>query len=85
MQSEMTLKMEPHFFAAFAASEAAIGVLDLCPESDLVETLKNLIYIQHDLFIHMVEGKHYGTNSIRDFLEYVQETKDEVRRLKNAD
>lgn len=85
MQNEMTLKIEPHFFTAFAASEAAILVLDFLPESDLIETLKNLIYIQHDLFVHMIEGKHYGTNNLRDFMDYVQETKEEMRRLKDAD
>lgn len=85
MQNEMTLKIEPHFFTAFAAAEGAIVVLDILPHSDLVETLKNLIYIQHDLFIHMIEGKHYGTDSLRDFMDYVQEVKDEMRRLKNAD
>lgn len=85
MQNEMTLKIEPHFLAAFAAAETAISVLDILPEGDLTDTLKNLIYIQHDLFIHMIEGKHYGSNSLRDFMDYLQETKDEIRRLKNAD
>ena len=84
MQTEMMPKIEPHFFSAFAASEAAIEVLELLPDGDMVETLKNLIYIQHDLFIHMIEGKHYGTNSLKDFIDYVQETKDEIRRLKDA-
>lgn len=85
MQMEMNLKIEPHFLCSFRAGEAAIEVLEVMPEGDLVETLKNLIYIQHDLFIHMIEGKHYGTNSLHDFMDYVQETKDEMRRLRNAD
>lgn len=84
MTVPMPLKIEPHFFAAFAASEAAIAVLDLLPESDLVECLKNLIYIQHDLFIHMIEQKHYGTNSLHDFMDYIQETKEDIRRIKDA-
>jgi len=84
MNQDMALKIEPHFFAAFGASEAAIAVLDLLPDSDLVEQLKNLIYIQFDLFVHMIEGKHYGTNNLRDFMDYTQETKSEMRRLKDA-
>ena len=84
MTTPMSLKIEPHFFAAFAASEAAISVLDVLPASDLVECLKNLIYIQHDLFIHMIEGKHYGTNSLADFVDYIQETKEDMRRLKDV-
>lgn len=84
MQMEMNLKVEPHFLCAFQAGEAAIDVLDMMPDGDLVETLKNLIYIQHDLFIHMLQGKHYGTNSLYDFRDYVQETKEEMRRLRDA-
>lgn len=84
MIGDMQLRIEPHFHAAFIASDAAIAVLDLLPESDLVDCLKNLIYIQHDLFIHMIEGKHYGSNSLADFVDYAQETKEDMRRMKNA-
>jgi hypothetical protein len=85
MQNEMTLKIEPHFFTAFAATEVAISVLEILPETDLIEILKNLIYVQHDLFIHIIERKHFGTNNLQDFMDYIQEIKDEVRRLKNAE
>lgn len=85
MQNDMIHKIEPHFLTAFVAGETAISVLDLLPDTDLAETLKNIIYIQHDLFIHIIEGKHYGTNNLRDFMDYLQETKDEMRRLKDAD
>jgi len=84
MQMVMNLNMEPHFLCSFRAGEAAMDVLDFLPDGDMVETLKNLIYIQHDLFIHMIEGKHYGSNSLRDFMDYVQETKEEMRRLRDA-
>lgn len=75
------LKLEPHFDAAFAASETACIVLDFLPSSDLVDILRNLIYIQHDLFIHILQGKHYGSNQLRDFLDYTHEIKDEIKRL----
>jgi hypothetical protein len=78
-------KIEPHFFAAFSASETACSVMDLLPDCDLVDSLKNLVYIQHDLFIHMIEGKHYGTNNLNTFIDYTLELKDEVTRLRNAD
>lgn len=82
--NEMTqLKIEPHFFASLAACEAACSVLEFLPSSDLIETLKNLIYIQHDLFVHMIEGKHYGTNSLSDFVEYTHDVKDEIKRLRD--
>lgn len=84
MQMEMNLKIEPHFLAAFQACEASIAILDLLPESDLVEELKNIVYVQHDLFIHMIEGKHYGSNSLQDFLVLMQELKSDLKRMKDA-
>lgn len=79
------LKIDPHLFAAFAASESACVVLDFLPSSDLVETLRNLIYIQHDLFVHLLDARHYGSNNLRDFIDYTHEVKDEIKRLRNAD
>lgn len=76
--------VEPHLLATICASEAAVSVLDLLPAGDLVEDLKNLIYIQYDIFTHILQGKHYGTNNINDFMDYVQEIKSEMRRIKNA-
>lgn len=85
MQSLMMPKIEPHLFACFSACETACAILEMLPATDLVEDLKNLIYIQHDLFIHMIEGKHYGTDDLATFIDFTLETKDEVKRLRNAD
>jgi hypothetical protein len=85
MQSQGMPKIEPHFFAAFSAGESACAMMDLLPACDLVESLKNLLYIQHDLFIHIIEGKHYGSNNLATFVDYTLEVKDEINRLKNAD
>ena len=82
MNSETKVyKIESHFLGAYLAAEAAMGVIDLLPPCDLVEEIKNLIYIQHDLMTHVIEGKHYGTNNIYKFIEYTNEIKMEVRRL----
>ena len=75
-------RLEPHFLASFVACEAACAVLHILPSSDLIEELRNLIYIQQDLFIHMIEGKHYGTNNITDFVDYTQEVKHQMERIK---
>lgn len=85
MQISPINKLEPHFVAAFLANEAACAVLDFLPDSDLIEELRNLIYIQNDLLVHIVEEKHYGTNNITSFVEYTQQIKDEIRRLRERD
>lgn len=82
MNTQM-IKLEPHFLGAYCANDAAIAVVDMFPDTDLMSSLKNLMYIQHDLMTHMIESKHYGTENIENFIEYTQEVKDEVRRLKD--
>lgn len=76
------LNLEPHFLASFLASEAACSVLDIMPSTDLVEEMRNLIYIQRELMVHLIEGKHYGSNNITNFVEYTQEVKEEAARLR---
>jgi len=79
--TDQMIKLEPHFMAAFLASEASCAVLEVMPDTDLVEELRNLVYIQHQIMVHMIEGKHYGSNNITQFVEYTQEVKDEAARL----
>jgi len=86
MQSEMAIhKLEPHFLAAFLAAEAATKILSILPDTDLIEELRNLIYIQHDIMIHIIEGDHYGTNNIVNFVDYTQTIKNEIERIKDED
>jgi hypothetical protein len=84
MKPLMERSLEPHFFAAFAACDAAVNLLEILPHSDLMEELRNLIYVQHELFVHMIEGKHFGSNNIEDFIEYTESVQEEVKRLKDA-
>lgn len=85
MQAPHINNIEPHFLAAFVACEAACAVLDFLPDADLIEELRNLIYLQHELFVHIIEGKHYGTDNITDFIEYTQVIKDQIKRLKEKE
>lgn len=79
------VKMEPHFLAAYLASETACSVLEIMPDTDLVEELRNLIYIQNELMSHLIEGKHYGTDNITSFVEFTQEVKQEISRIRNEE
>jgi len=74
--------VEPHFMAAFIASGVACEVLDLFPDNDLAVELKNLLTVQYDLFCHMMEGKHYGTNDLSNFMAYMDELKKQVAQIK---
>lgn len=76
------IKIEAHFYAAFKASQVACELLDVLPETDIHEELKNVMNVQFDLFVHMIEGKHYGTRHLEDFISYTDELKNEATRLK---
>lgn len=76
---------EPHMMAAFKASCAACELLDIMPDNDLNCELKNLMHIQFDLFCHVLEGKHYGSNNLSNFLDYVRDIEKQALRLKNAE
>ena len=76
------IKLEPHFCAAFSACESVCQILDLLPNSDLIEDVKVLIHTQHSLFIHMIEGKHFGSDAIEKFMKYTIAIRDEAIRLK---
>ena len=78
------LLIEPHFLAAFCACNSACEILDVLPKNDLVDELKELLSVQHDLFLHMMEGKHYGTDSLNDFMEYTTEMIDQATQLKKV-
>ncbi len=76
------LNLEPHFAAAFSACESMCKILEILPSSDLIEDMKELVYTQHNLFIHMVEGRHFGSDAISRFLKFTVTIRDEAIRLK---
>lgn len=81
----MNPPIEPHLLACFLACESACGILEILPDSDLIEELRNLLYIQEQLFLTMINQKHYGTDNITQFMEFTQVVKEETKRLKEKD
>jgi hypothetical protein len=73
--------IDVHLYCAFLASSAACEILEVLPESDLVEELRTLITTQFELFVCILEGKHHGTDSLREFQEYCIEIKNQVDRI----
>lgn len=76
--------VESHFLAVYMASSAACDLLELLPDADLVVDLEELLQSQLDIFSHMVEEKHYGTNNLTDFISHTQEIKRQALRLKGG-
>ena len=76
------VKLDPHFAAAFYACESSCQILELLPRSDLIEDMRDLIHTQHSLFLHMIEGKHYGSNALEAFIKNTFAIRDEAIRLK---
>ncbi len=79
---KIMVNLEPHFAAAFSACESMCRILDILPSSDLIEDMRDLVHTQHELFIHMVEGKHFGSDAIARFVRYTVTIRDEAIRLK---
>ncbi len=75
-------QIEPHFFAIVKSSEIACEMISLLPANDLVEEMKHLLGTQLDLLCHIIENKHYGSHSLQDFLDYADELRIQVLRIK---
>jgi len=78
------MNVEPHFMCAFLAANTAMQLIDILPESDLIEDLRGIILIQFDILSHMMEGKHYGTNKLNDFMLCLQELKAQIHRIRGV-
>lgn len=76
--------IDSHFFAVVCACNASCEILDILPSNDLVEELRDLLHVQHDILTHMIESKHYGSDNINEFIEYTTEIVGEVDRLRGG-
>jgi len=75
---------DPHLFAIYYANLAALEVSEALPECDLVVQLEELLCVQQELIEHLFEGKHYGSDRLKSFVEYTNNLKYEMRKLKDA-
>ena len=70
-----------HLYCAFLASSVAGDIIAILPEGDLINDLEMLISTQFELFVCLLEGKHYGTDRLREFQELCVEMKKQITRL----
>jgi hypothetical protein len=78
------MSIEPHFLAAYLACEASIEMIELLPDSDIVHEILDLLLTQSELFINIMEGKHFGTNKLNDFMAHIEEIKKQAKQLRNT-
>lgn len=76
------LNIDHHFFAAYNAGSTTLQILEILPDCDYVEEIRNIMVFQHEIFNHILDGKHYGTNSLDEFLSYMEELREEITRLR---
>lgn len=74
--------IDPHVIAILCASNAACELLEVLPQNDLIYELSELLDVQNELILHIIEGKHYGSDEIQRFIEYASEITDQAQSLK---
>ena len=74
--------VDPHYVAVIAGMDCALGICELLPDVDLVEEQMGLLTSSLQILVDVLEGKHYGTNNLSDFLKRAEETKEQIKILK---
>lgn len=76
--------VEPHVFAVVTSSSVASNLLDFMPECDIAEELKTIIGIQHEILCEMIQGRHFGSTQLDDFIKYLAEIQENIEGLKKC-
>lgn len=66
----MEIKIDPHLFAILTSTASACELIEFLPETDLCFELKNLLNMQYDILSHYIEGKHFGTDQLEEFIQF---------------
>jgi hypothetical protein len=79
----MTMKpLDIHYMAVLAGMSCALEIAELLPDTDLVYEQSELIGSSLQILMDILDGKHYGTSNLSNFLNHVEETKKQVYILK---
>lgn len=70
MQPPIAQPIDPHLLALIAGSGAACHVSSLLPDSDLVDQMRDILYVQNEIFSHIIQSKHFGTDSLNKYTNY---------------
>lgn len=80
--NSMKVIVDSHVLAVIAACEAACDLIEVLPDNDLIDELRNLLIIQHAVFCHIVDGRHYGSDNLDSFINYTKQISEEANRIK---
>jgi hypothetical protein len=72
------------FFAVLNGAIVACEVLELLPESDLIDQLADILTIQREILTHIIEGRHYGSNNLDNYCDHINAIWTEVKRLNES-
>lgn len=73
-----------HTLAVLTGSVVASSLTDLLPEGDIIDELKNLLTIQTEIIMHQIEGRHYGSNNLDNYINYADNVFAEIERINAA-
>ncbi len=76
--------VDPHYVAVVAGMDCALGIAELLPETDLVDEQRVLLTSSLQILVDVLEGKHYGTNNLSEFMKNAEEIKSQIKRLKET-
>ena len=74
----------PHFFVAILTCYTVNTVLDVLPETDVHDLLRDLMRGQLDVFLHMIKGESYSRHKIHSIIECLEQTGKDFEQLKRA-
>lgn len=76
------MHVDAHLYAAIVAGNTALALSEALPDTDLPIEIIYILDTQLKLFSHVLEGKHFGTESLQEFLIHCEDMKMQANRLK---
>jgi hypothetical protein len=74
-------QLEPHFNTVMHACSVSCELADLLPDCDIVEELRAVLNVQHEIFCEMIGGRHFGTAALERFNRYLDELKENTENI----
>jgi hypothetical protein len=80
----MTPQLEPHVYSVITSSNVACELAELLPDCDIAEELRTILNLQHEILCEMIQGRHFGSSRIENFLSYLDDTLENTQRIKKC-
>lgn len=73
-----------HLIACLGANVVATMVAKNLPDCDLANELLELLMEQFSILTTFIDGEHYGTKSLNDFMSHIEQIKNQIEEIENA-